>query len=88
MPAASDACACSARIQGQEHPDQVLVPAGYEPSGRWPVLLALHSACECGCDGVQQIEGSIGPWIRQGRAAWPTIVVVLQFPRPDYPANS
>ena len=89
MPAASDGVflARSTRIEGEAYPYQVFLPAGYEPSRRWPVLLALHSAREYGSDGVRQLEGSIGPWIRQGRATWPTIVVFPQFPRPIYPAN-
>ena len=57
---------------------QVIVPADYQPTTRWPVILFLHGAGERGSDGMLQTEVGLGRALRRGADRFPAIVVFPQ----------
>jgi predicted peptidase len=68
------------QIAGVAHRYQVYVPAGYDASSRWPVILFLHGAGERGTDGLLQTEVGLASAIRRFPARYPAIVVLPQVP--------
>jgi predicted peptidase len=69
---------------GVTYPYQVYVPAGYDASRPWPVVLFLHGAGERGDDGLLQTAVGIGPAIRRDPARFPALVVMPQAPRETF----
>ena len=61
---------------------QVYAPFEFVPERRWPVILFLHGAGECGADGLLPTEVGIGAAIRRHRGRFPALVVFPQL-RPD-----
>ena len=61
----------SVSIHGVAFRYQVYVPATFNRTATWPVILALHGGGEYGDDGLRQTQGGIASAIRQhqGRAA-------------------
>jgi predicted peptidase len=57
---------------------QVYVPADYDRSRTWPVVLFLHGGGERGSDGLIQTEVGIGSAIRRFSSRFPAIVVMPQ----------
>lgn len=65
---------------GVAHRYQVFLPAGYDSSGRWPVVLFLHGGAEAGRDGRRQTTVGIGPALRRAPGRHAAIVVLPQAP--------
>jgi predicted peptidase len=57
---------------------QVYVPAQWNKTKRWPIVLFLHGAGERGDDGMLQTEVGIGTAIRRFPGRFPCIVVFPQ----------
>jgi predicted peptidase len=66
------------RIAGETYRYQVYVPAEYDRSRAWPVILFLHGGGERGTDGLIQTEVGIGSAIRRFSTRFPAIVVLPQ----------
>ena len=65
---------------GRNHRYQVYVPAEYDSSRRWPVVLWLHGAGTQGSDGLLPTARGVGDYIRQYRGDFPAIAVFPQAP--------
>lgn len=70
----------SLNLDGVPHAFQVFVPPEYDAGRRWPCVLFLHGAGECGSDGEKPTRVGLGPAIRAQPAAWPAIVIFPQKP--------
>ena len=66
------------------YPYQVYVPANYDASRAWPVVLFLHGAGERGSDGLLQTAVGIAVAIRRHPDRFPAIVVMPQAPRDTF----
>lgn len=64
-------------LDGQSHRYVVYVPAA-KPSGRPPIILALHGAGERGADGLAQTDVGLGHAIRTHPERYAAIVVFPQ----------
>lgn len=71
-------------LDGVPHHYQVWIPAGYEPSRRWPAILFLHGAGERGSDNQKQTQAGLGPALREGVVTVPAIIVFPQCPAEGY----
>jgi predicted peptidase len=69
-------------VKGLTFKYQVYVPADYNTSQRWPVILFLHGAGERGTDGLVQTHVGLAPSIRGNAKRWPAIAIFPQVP-PD-----
>lgn len=56
------------------------VPPGYRSDQRWPLLVFLHGAGECGDDGWKQVAVGLGPAVLLNAAAWPCVILFPQKP--------
>lgn len=56
------------------------VPEGYTKDRRWPLVLFLHGAGECGDDNQAQTKVGLAPAIRANPGQWPFLVVFPQKP--------
>ena len=65
-------------IDGVAFRYQVYVPATFNRTATWPVILALHGGGEYGDDGLRQTQGGIASAIRQHQERFPVIVVIPQ----------
>jgi predicted peptidase len=65
-------------VDGVEFRYQVYVPANFQRSTSWPVILALHGGGEYGDDGLKQTDGGIARAIRQNHTRFPALVVIPQ----------
>ncbi|MGI8510683.1 MAG: alpha/beta fold hydrolase [Gemmatimonadaceae bacterium] len=59
---------------------QLYVPANFDRSADWPVILSLHGAGERGNDGLLQTAIGLGNAIRRHRELIPAVVVFPQVP--------
>ena len=69
-------------LKGLTFKYQVYIPADYNASQRWPVILFLHGAGERGTDGLVQTQIGLAPSIRGNAKRWPAIAIFPQVP-PD-----
>jgi predicted peptidase len=69
-------------ISGETYRYQVYVPADYNRTRTWPVVLFLHGGGERGTDGLIQTEVGIGSAIRRFASRFPAIVVMPQARAP------
>lgn len=58
-------------------------PPGYESSRRWPGVVFLHGAGECGRDGEKPTGIGLGPALAAHPERWPFVVVFPQKPREE-----
>lgn len=61
-----------------EHKYVLFVPQNYSPDKKWPVILFLHGAGECGTDGVRQTTVGLGPYIAKMAESFQFITVFPQ----------
>src|SRR5262245_17216241 len=68
--------------EGHQYKYVVYVPRAYaqKPDEKWPMILFLHGAGECGDDGWKQVVQGIGSAIQWNVEKWPFIVVFPQKP--------
>ncbi|MCA9097438.1 MAG: dienelactone hydrolase family protein [Planctomycetaceae bacterium] len=64
--------------QGGIHKYSLFVPLGYTPEKKWPAILYLHGAGECGTDGMKPTTMGIGPYVKQRESTFPYIVIFPQ----------
>jgi predicted peptidase len=67
-------------VGGETFRYQVYVPAAFDPSRAWPVVLFLHGSGERGSDGIRQTSIGLGSAIRSHPERFPAIVVFPQAP--------
>jgi len=67
-------------IDGEKFRYQVYVPAEYDDSRKWPVILFLHGSGERGSDGLHQTVVGLGSAIRSHPERFPAIVIFPQAP--------
>jgi predicted peptidase len=65
-------------VGSAEYRYQVYVPRAFDPTRRWPVILALHGGGEYGGDGLRQTAGALARAIRLHPERYPAIVVFPQ----------
>lgn len=70
----------SVAIGGETYRYQVYVPAAYDESRRWPLILFLHGSGERGSDGIRPTAVGLGSAIRSYPERFPAIVVFPQVP--------
>jgi predicted peptidase len=66
---------------GISYPYQVFLPAAFDSTRAWPVIVALHGSEERGTDGVAPTRTGLGLLVRARAATFPAIVIFPQFPR-------
>lgn len=69
------------RVDGEERPAVLYVPANYDPSEEYPLIVFLHGAGERGDDGVRQTQVGIGKAIRENPDRFPCLVLMPQCPK-------
>jgi predicted peptidase len=78
----------SVTIAGTSYRYQVYVPANYDSSVAWPVILSLHGFGERGSDGLAQTLIGLAAAIRRSNDKYPAIVVFPQAPpTPEIPVS-
>ena len=65
-------------VGGTPYRYQVYVPADFNPSQKWPVIVFLHSNGVQGVDGLSHTNTGLASVIRRDRARVPAIVVFPQ----------
>lgn len=75
----------SIEVGGKVYKYTVYVPPGYDPEKKWPVIVFLHGAGECGTDGAKQVAQGIGTAILWNVQKWPFIVLFPQKPEVRFP---
>ncbi|MEK6701326.1 MAG: prolyl oligopeptidase family serine peptidase [Planctomycetota bacterium] len=66
--------------QGVEYKYVVHVPRDYDAAKKWPTIVFLHGAGECGTDGSKQVVQGLGAAVLMKPADWPFIVLLPQKP--------
>ena len=70
---------------GQVLPYQILFPANYNPSVKYPVVLFLHGSGERGDDNVAQMKHGAQVFLNpENQAKFPAIVIFPQCSRDSY----
>lgn len=64
----------------KDYPYAVFVPRDYDKSRKWPLIVFLHGAGECGTDGAKQVIQGVGSAILWDVQKWPFIVIFPQKP--------
>ncbi|TDH23060.1 phospholipase [Segetibacter sp. 3557_3] len=73
---------------GDTMPYRVLLPAGYDSSKRYPLILFLHGRGESGRDNESQLANGAALFLRDTvRKRYPAIVVFPQCPANNYWSN-
>jgi predicted peptidase len=67
-------------IAGVNYGYQVFVPAAYNTSTRWPVILSMHGAGSRGSDNTSQMTAGLPTYIRPNAATFPAFAVFPQIP--------
>lgn len=70
-------------VDGTSHRYVVYVPPGYASNRRWPLIVFLNGAGECGTDGWKQVSVGLAPAITADVAKWPFVVLFPQKPNRD-----
>lgn len=68
------------RVGTTDYPYVLYVPRNYTPEQRWPLILFLHGAGECGNDGMLQVAVGLAPAMMKATAEWPFLVLMPQKP--------
>ena len=68
------------RVADQDHRYVVFLPPGHSKDRRWPLIVFLNGAGECGTDGWKQVSAGLGPAILDDVANWPFVVLFPQKP--------
>lgn len=70
----------SVTVRGTAYPYTVYLPAAFEASKRWPVILFLHGSGERGADGLKSTQIGVAAAIRANPDRVPAIAVFPQAP--------
>jgi predicted peptidase len=70
----------SVTVGGETFRYQVYVPAAYDASRAWPVVLFLHGSAERGSDGIRPTAVGLGSAIRANPERFPALVLFPQVP--------
>lgn len=68
------------KVDGDSRPAVLFVPADYDPSREYPLIVFLHGAGERGDDGLRQTQVGIGNAIRENPDRFPCLVFMPQCP--------
>lgn len=64
---------------GTTYPFQVFIPAAYDKTKKWPVILFLHGSTDRGNDNQAQLRNGLGPVVIAQASTFPAIVVFPQM---------
>ena len=64
----------------EPHRFMVWLPPGHTTAQRWPAVVFLHGAGECGDDGERPTRIGLGPRLVRSPRQWPMVVVFPQKP--------
>jgi len=67
-------------LSGRTYRYVVYVPRDYDAEKKWPVILFLHGAGECGSDGLKPVAQGIGQAVLWDPTRWPFLIVIPQKP--------
>lgn len=67
-------------VDGTAYRVALCIPAEYDPSRSWPLVVFLHGSGECGTDGVRQTEVGLGPAMLARPEHWPCLALMPQKP--------
>jgi predicted peptidase len=67
-------------IDGEEYRYQVYVPREFQPTKKWPVIVALHGGGEYGNDCLRQTAFGVADAIRRNADRFPALAM---FPQAD-----
>ncbi|MFO1019592.1 MAG: alpha/beta hydrolase-fold protein [Planctomycetales bacterium] len=56
----------------------LFLPADYSPAKKWPAIMYLHGAGECGSDGLLQTTVGLGPYVKEREQTFPFVVIFPQ----------
>jgi predicted peptidase len=70
----------SVRVAEYDYKYVVYVPREFSRSRKWPAIVFLHGAGECGVEGLRQVSQGLGTAILANPAKWPFVVVMPQKP--------
>ena len=70
----------SIRVGGIERHYVLYLPREYRADRRWPLIVFLNGAGECGTDGWKHIDVGLGPAMRAEPQRWPFVVLFPQKP--------
>ncbi|MEO8562547.1 MAG: alpha/beta fold hydrolase [bacterium] len=59
---------------------QLFLPRNFDPSKKWPVVVALHGSAEKGNDGVRQMGVGVGKFVRANASTYQAVVLLPQVP--------
>lgn len=65
---------------GSTYPYQMFIPAGYNFSNPFPVILSFHGSGERGSNNTAQLYVGLGPWVSASSATFNCVVVLPQLP--------
>lgn len=68
------------RVEDRDYRYAVYVPRDWTSAKRWPGLVFLHGAGECGTDGSLQLAVGLAPAIERKPGEWPFVCVFPQKP--------
>ncbi len=72
------------RVHGVEHRYAVWLPPAHDSIPRWPAIVFLHGAGECGDDALKPTRVGLGPALVRDPARWPFVVVFPQKPAEEH----
>jgi Predicted peptidase len=67
-------------LDDTEHRYIAFVPPSYDPAKKWPVIVFLNGAGECGTDGFKQAAVGLGSAVMQNAEKWPYVILFPQKP--------
>lgn len=67
-------------MDGTAHRVALRVPADYDGTRPWPLVVFLHGSGECGTDGVRQTQVGLGPAMAARPEQWPCLALMPQKP--------
>lgn len=59
---------------------QLFLPHDYDPSKKWPVVVAVHGSAEKGSDGMKPLNVGVGKVVQARAASFPAVVLLPQVP--------
>lgn len=70
----------SLTVAGTERRHVVYLPRDYDAAKKWPLVVFLNGAGECGTDGQKQLLAGLAPALCNRAEEWPCVVLFPQKP--------
>ncbi len=80
IPGAYNARSVVDSVDGKTYNFQVFVPAGYNSSQKYPLIMFLHGSGEKGSNNTSQLSVGLGQYITPNAGTFPAITVFPQMP--------